>query len=120
MFCFLRGEMGKREKQKKGHRGRVASNYLGEENDFDDSAPVSSSSSRNEEEKEEHEEGVDDCNEEDEDEKSYGNESRDMPSKFLLYQQSVQVCGFILKRLCLCQWAYLVWLVIEMGDRMLK
>ncbi|KAH1220684.1 hypothetical protein GmHk_12G034263 [Glycine max] len=79
--------MGKREKQKqrheKGHRGRGSFNYLQEDHDFDDTPRPSPSE----------EECADDSNEEkeeEEEEEGHENQSHDMPSKFLLYQQSVQ------------------------------
>ncbi|RDX82303.1 hypothetical protein CR513_36921, partial [Mucuna pruriens] len=83
--------MGKREKQKqRGHRGRGSFNYLEEDHDFDDTAPFSSSSRLSPSDEEKEEESVDDSNEEEETKKSDENQSHDMPSKFLLYQQSVQ------------------------------
>ncbi|CAJ1979153.1 unnamed protein product [Sphenostylis stenocarpa] len=82
--------MGKREKQKqrhgRGHRGRGSVSYLQEDHDIDDTPRLSPSD----------EEAVDDSNEEQEEEDddeatiNYENQSQDMPSKFLLYQQSVQ------------------------------
>ncbi|KAL2328475.1 hypothetical protein Fmac_021902 [Flemingia macrophylla] len=77
--------MGKREKQKqkhgRGHRGRGSFNYLQEDQGFDDTAPPS----------DEVEEVEEDSNEEQEEAvKCHENQSHDMPSKFLLYQQSVQ------------------------------
>ena len=92
---------------KKGHRGRGSFNYLQEDHDFDDTPRPSPSE----------EECADDSNEEkeeeeEEEEEGHENQSHDMPSKFLLYQQSVQVCVPILKKLYLCQWDCLVWLVI--------
>lgn len=98
--------MGKREKQKQKHerrnRGRSSFSYLQEDQDFDDTPRLSPSG----------EEPVDDSNAEEEEDDadeatiSHENQSHDMPSKFLLYQQSVQVCVPILKKLDLCQWAY--------------
>ncbi|XP_020214838.1 uncharacterized protein LOC109798846 [Cajanus cajan] len=84
--------MRKREKQKqrheRGHRGRGSFNYLQDDQDIDDTAPFSSPPS---DEVEQEEEGVDDSNEEQEEaEKNHENQSHDMPSKFLLYQKSVQ------------------------------
>ncbi|XP_061374086.1 uncharacterized protein LOC133316363 isoform X2 [Gastrolobium bilobum] len=92
--------MGKREKQKQRHERRSFNYYL----EDDDSAPhpyqpspSSSSSPRHEEEKdleekeEEEEDADDDINGGEEDEaKNQENTSLNMPSKFLLYQQSVQ------------------------------
>ncbi|WVZ02431.1 hypothetical protein V8G54_023237 [Vigna mungo] len=82
--------MGKREKQKLKHerrnRGRNSFSYLQEDQDFDDTPRLSPSG----------EEPVDDSNAEEEEDDadeatiSHENQSRDMPSKFLLYQQSVQ------------------------------
>ncbi|XP_047158566.1 uncharacterized protein LOC124829144 [Vigna umbellata] len=84
------GEMGKREKQKQKHerrnRGRNSFSYLQEDQDFDDTPRLSPSG----------EEPVDDSNAEEEEDDadeatiSHENQSHDMPSKFLLYQQSVQ------------------------------
>ncbi|XP_027345507.1 uncharacterized protein LOC113857626 [Abrus precatorius] len=82
--------MGKREKQKqkqkherdRGHRGRGSFNHLQEEDDIDDTAPFSSPSSP----------GHSPSEEEEENEATQNHEypSHDTPSKFLLYQQSVQ------------------------------
>jgi len=100
--------MGKRDKQKqrqeRRNRGRGSFSYLQEDQDIDDTPRISPSG----------EEASDDSNEEQEEDDAaddeatinHENQSQDMPSKFLLYQQSVQVCVPNLKRLYLCQWAY--------------
>ncbi|KAL9296863.1 hypothetical protein ACSQ67_022759 [Phaseolus vulgaris] len=84
--------MGKRDKQKqrqeRRNRGRGSFSYLQEDQDIDDTPRISPSG----------EEASDDSNEEQEEDDAaddeatinHENQSQDMPSKFLLYQQSVQ------------------------------
>lgn len=86
------GGMGKREKQKQKHdRTQRGRDYYLQENDT--AQPFSSTSTLSPADNEEEEEAIDDADSDD----NNNNEqhpSHDMPSKFLLYQQSVQVSVF--------------------------
>ena len=95
--------MGKREKKQRHQRAhRGAFNYHQEEDDdsaYQLSQPYSSSSAPprhadedKELEEEEEEEENDDSQNNEEETGNYENLLNDLPSKFLLYQQSVQVC----------------------------
>lgn len=108
--------MGKREKQKQKHdrsqRGRGSFSYLQEQDHIDDTAPHSDG--EQEEEEEEIEGGDDDDN-------NHEHPSHDMPSKFLLYQQSVQVSAdYLLKNCPFYQWGLLALfgLFFEVKDEM--
>lgn len=86
--------MGKRDKQKQKHeRGQRSFNYLQEQDYIDDTAPPSHSSSTlppSDEELEKELEVGEDATQEEEP-KNHDDDNLNMPSKFLLYQQSVQV-----------------------------
>ena len=103
--------MGKRDKQKqkqKHHRGSARGSfyYLQEQPDIDDSVPRLSPSDEEEQGEEDDDDNNDGEEEEEQEEEVKNHEypSDDMPSKFLLYQQSVQVCAPIFKKCDLFQW----------------
>lgn len=95
--------MGKRDKQKQKHdRSQRGRDYYLQDNEDYTTQPFSSSSSSTstllspsqndiEEEIEEPSDDADNNNEEEEKDENHQHRSHDMPSKFLLYQQSVQV-----------------------------
>lgn len=108
---FFCGGMGKREKQKvkekHGRSQRGRDYYLQDEDHIHDtSAPHSSSSPRSDDDDDEDKQhdgdaynsGVEET--EDGEAKNHQHPSHDMPSKFLLYQQSVQVCAKKLMGCC--------------------
>lgn len=84
--------MGKREKQKQKHdRTQRGRDYYLQENDT--TQPFSSTSTLSPADNEEEEEAIDDADS-DNNNNNEQHPSHDMPSKFLLYQQSVQVSVF--------------------------